>query len=47
MNYDFRRFPKRVYVTMPDVQTRRVMLSHLLSKHGNPLTQKELDTLAK
>ncbi|XP_059159214.1 spastin-like isoform X1 [Physella acuta] len=42
-----RRFPKRVYVTMPDVQTRRVMLSHLLSKHGNPLTQKELDTLAK
>ncbi|KAH9509344.1 hypothetical protein Btru_046806 [Bulinus truncatus] len=42
-----RRFPKRVYVTMPDIQTRRVMLSHLLSKHGSPLTQKELDTLAK
>ncbi|KAI8744536.1 spastin isoform X1 [Biomphalaria glabrata] len=42
-----RRFPKRVYVTMPDLQTRRVMLAHLLSKHGSPLNQKELDTLAK
>ncbi|CAL1527099.1 unnamed protein product [Lymnaea stagnalis] len=42
-----RRFPKRVYVTMPDLMTRRVMLSHLLSKQGNPLSQKELDNLAK
>ncbi|XP_005099700.2 spastin isoform X1 [Aplysia californica] len=42
-----RRFPKRVYVMMPDCPTRRAMLSHLLSKHGNPLSQKELDGLAK
>ncbi|KAJ8309166.1 hypothetical protein KUTeg_014040 [Tegillarca granosa] len=41
-----RRFSKRVYVTMPDHATRRAMLSHLLTKHGNPLTSRELDTLA-
>ncbi|CAG5135741.1 unnamed protein product [Candidula unifasciata] len=42
-----RRFPKRVYVTMPDVQTRKLMLSHLLSKQSCQITPKELDVLAK
>ncbi|XP_071079421.1 spastin-like isoform X1 [Haliotis cracherodii] len=42
-----RRFPKRVYVTMPDLDTRRTMLSHLLVKHDNPLTPKELDHLSR
>ncbi|XP_067681387.1 spastin-like isoform X2 [Haliotis asinina] len=42
-----RRFPKRVYVTMPDLDTRRTMLSHLLVKHDNPLTSKELDHLSR
>ncbi|BFZ07348.1 hypothetical protein BsWGS_10387 [Bradybaena similaris] len=42
-----RRFPKRVYVTMPDVKTRRMMLSHLLSKQSCQLSPKELEILAK
>ena len=42
-----RRFPKRVYVMMPDLVTRRGMLTHLLAKQGNPLSHKELDGLAK
>lgn len=42
-----RRFAKRVYVTMPENHTRRQMLVHLLSKHGNPLTNKEMEGLAR
>ncbi|XP_013400070.1 spastin isoform X4 [Lingula anatina] len=42
-----RRFPKRIYVGMPDFETRRGMLTHLLSKHNNPLTMDEIDRLAR
>eukprot|EP00092_Neocalanus_flemingeri_P033603 GFUD01036531.1.p1 GENE.GFUD01036531.1~~GFUD01036531.1.p1 ORF type:complete len:574 (+),score=222.58 GFUD01036531.1:126-1847(+) len=37
-----RRFTKRVYVRMPDGDTRRQLVTQLLSKHGSPLTSKEI-----
>merc|ERR1712029_79651 len=37
-----RRFTKRVYVQMPDVETRRALITQLLSKHGSPLSNKEI-----
>ncbi|ESO95837.1 hypothetical protein LOTGIDRAFT_176661, partial [Lottia gigantea] len=42
-----RRFAKRVYVAMPNVDTRRKMLANLLVKHDNPLTSRELDKLSR
>ncbi|XP_011861782.1 PREDICTED: spastin isoform X2 [Vollenhovia emeryi] len=41
-----RRFTKRVYVTLPDVQTRIVLLRRLLAKHNDPLTPEELNEMA-
>jgi len=37
-----RRFTKRVYVQMPDTETRRALVTQLLSKHGSPLSTKEV-----
>jgi len=37
-----RRFTKRVYVRMPDEETRRQLVTQLLAKHGSPLTSKEI-----
>ncbi|XP_075453205.1 spastin isoform X2 [Ascaphus truei] len=42
-----RRFTKRVYVALPNDETRLLLLSNLLSKQGDPLTQKELTQLAR
>ncbi|KAM3863023.1 spastin [Diretmus argenteus] len=42
-----RRFAKRVYVALPNEETRSKLLRNLLGKHGNPLSQKELSHLAK
>lgn len=42
-----RRFAKRIYVTLPDEETRSLLLQNLLTKHGNPLTKSELSYLAK
>ncbi|XP_045166158.2 spastin-like isoform X2 [Mercenaria mercenaria] len=42
-----RRFSKRVYVAMPNKSTRLMLLKHLLSKHSNPLSDREVDDLAK
>ncbi|XP_039996101.1 spastin-like isoform X2 [Xiphias gladius] len=42
-----RRFAKRVYVALPDEQTRFTLLKNLLGKHGNPLSKCELSNLAK
>ncbi|XP_056621150.1 spastin isoform X2 [Triplophysa dalaica] len=42
-----RRFAKRIYVALPIEETRLKLLKNLLSKHGNPLNQKELSQLAK
>jgi len=41
-----RRFTKRVYVTLPDLQTRIVLLQRLLAKHNDPLTSEELNEMA-
>ncbi|XP_076464285.1 spastin-like isoform X2 [Babylonia areolata] len=41
-----RRFPKRVYVTIPDHDMRVAMLAHLLKKQGCALSQKDLSHLA-
>ncbi|XP_072912706.1 spastin [Hemitrygon akajei] len=42
-----RRFIKRVFVSLPNKQTRLLLLTNLLGKHGNPLNRKDLDYLAK
>ncbi|XP_053566896.1 spastin [Bombina bombina] len=42
-----RRFTKRVYVSLPNEETRFVLLQSLLSKQGSPLTQKELSQLSR
>ncbi|CAH0550053.1 unnamed protein product [Brassicogethes aeneus] len=41
-----RRFPKRVYVTLPNVETRAELLRKLLAKQGCTFTQQELKRLA-
>ncbi|XP_059838182.1 spastin isoform X2 [Hypanus sabinus] len=42
-----RRFIKRVFVSLPNKQTRLLLLTNLLGKHGNPLNRKDLEYLAK
>ncbi|XP_039640551.1 spastin isoform X2 [Perca fluviatilis] len=42
-----RRFAKRIYVALPDGETRVTLLKNLLGKHGNPLSKNELSLLAK
>ncbi|CAH3179806.1 unnamed protein product [Porites evermanni] len=42
-----RRFVKRVYVPLPDKETRKVLLSKLLVKHHNPLSSAEMETLSR
>ncbi|KAJ1529317.1 hypothetical protein ONE63_006108 [Megalurothrips usitatus] len=42
-----RRFPKRIYVSLPDVSTRETLLRHLLNKHNSPLSGSELKKLAE
>jgi len=41
-----RRFTKRVYVTLPDLQTRIMLLRRLLAKHNDPLMSEELNEMA-
>uniref|UniRef100_UPI00398E960E spastin isoform X2 n=1 Tax=Pristiophorus japonicus TaxID=55135 RepID=UPI00398E960E len=42
-----RRFAKRVFVSLPNEQTRLVLITNLLAKHRNPLSRKDLGHLAK
>uniref|UniRef100_A0A1Y9HAL7 Spastin n=1 Tax=Anopheles farauti TaxID=69004 RepID=A0A1Y9HAL7_9DIPT len=42
-----RRFPKRVYVTLPDRDTRELLLKRLLQKQGSPLSDADLSRLAQ
>ncbi|XP_035856322.1 spastin-like [Sander lucioperca] len=42
-----RRFSKRVYVALPGEETRFSLLRNLLEKHSSPLTQLELQQLAR
>ncbi|ELT94540.1 hypothetical protein CAPTEDRAFT_225098 [Capitella teleta] len=41
-----RRFPKRIYISMPDPDTRRILMTKLLSKHKSPLSDREVEYLA-
>ncbi|XP_051166630.1 spastin isoform X2 [Leptopilina boulardi] len=41
-----RRFTKRVYVMLPDIKTRVLLLQRLLGKHNDPLTHAELNRMA-
>ncbi|KAK2160253.1 hypothetical protein LSH36_137g04022 [Paralvinella palmiformis] len=41
-----RRFSKRIYVMLPDHDTRIHLLKKLLEKHSNPLTENEISHLA-
>ena len=38
-----RRFTKRVYVEMPDRETRAALVTQLLAKQGSPLSDKEIN----
>jgi len=42
-----RRFTKRIYIPMPDLLTRKLLLVKLLSVHDDPLTGAEIDVIAK
>ncbi|XP_065371351.1 spastin isoform X2 [Calliphora vicina] len=42
-----RRFTKRVYVALPDIETRELLLRRLLQKQGSPLDTDALKRLAK
>ena len=42
-----RRFPKRIYVQMPDFDARMALLEKLLSKHDNPLSHREIVQIAR
>lgn len=42
-----RRFTKRVYVSLPNENTRLSLLTNLLAKHRNPLSHSDLLQLAK
>nr|CAB3266511.1 spastin-like [Phallusia mammillata] len=41
-----RRFPKRIYVRLPDAETRAELLNKLLAKHDSPLSKHELAKLS-
>ncbi|XP_055695620.1 spastin isoform X2 [Lutzomyia longipalpis] len=41
-----RRFPKRVYVSLPELETRELLLKRLLEKQGSPLSVEALKRLA-
>ena len=42
-----RRFPKRIYVALPDFDTREQLLARLLTKQNSPLDGSELKKLAQ
>ncbi|CAF2099282.1 unnamed protein product [Rotaria magnacalcarata] len=41
-----RRFPRRIYIKLPDSRTRRHLLQHLLSKQEHRLTREDFDWIA-
>ncbi|KAK9498151.1 hypothetical protein O3M35_004029 [Rhynocoris fuscipes] len=42
-----RRFPKRVFVCLPDSKTRALLLERLLARQGAPLTSAEIAAIAQ
>jgi len=43
----FRRFPKRIYIRLPDAEARSDLLTHLLSKHDFAINSSQISGLAK
>ncbi|CAG2181401.1 unnamed protein product [Oppiella nova] len=41
-----RRFSKRIYISLPDYETRITLLEKLMRKQNNPLSRRELGQLA-
>jgi spastin len=46
-NAALRRFPKRIYIGLPDFNTRVSMIEKLLSSQSNTLTHSQLSELAR
>lgn len=42
-----RRFPKRIYIRLPDAEARSDLLTHLLSKHDFAINSSQISGLAK
>uniref|UniRef100_A0A915K951 microtubule-severing ATPase n=1 Tax=Romanomermis culicivorax TaxID=13658 RepID=A0A915K951_ROMCU len=42
-----RRFPKRIYVGLPEANARRQLIEKLLNKHNNPLSRRDIDYIAR
>jgi fidgetin-like protein 1 len=42
-----RRFPKRIYIDLPDVRTRESLIVHQLSKVFNNLTSEDVNTVVQ
>jgi SpoVK/Ycf46/Vps4 family AAA+-type ATPase len=43
----FRRFPRRIYIQLPDIKTRIQLLKHLLIKQEHNLTANDFEWIAK
>lgn len=43
----YRRFTKRIYISLPNAETRKALLQRLLSRHDSPLSERELTQVAK
>lgn len=42
-----RRFPKRLYIPLPETETRKELLSHLLTKHRHRVSMNDLNRIVK
>lgn len=43
----FRRFPRRIYIQLPDFKTRSQLLKYLLTKQEHNLTSNDFEWIAK
>jgi SpoVK/Ycf46/Vps4 family AAA+-type ATPase len=43
---DSRRFSRRIYIQLPDLQTRKQLLQHLLSKQVHSLMSHDFERIA-
>lgn len=43
----FRRFPKRIYVKMPEAVSRKIMIEKLLVQQSTKLNDAEMDKLVE
>eukprot|EP00762_Andalucia_godoyi_P002316 ANDGO_07602.mRNA.1 putative spastin homolog spas-1 len=42
-----RRFPKRIYIPLPEEKARAALISHLIQKNDNDLTQRDLEWIVR